>query len=62
MSKTLGSRNEIILPDEFAQIESVFHELLEEWDVSPEANKPTSSPPASLVSTKAEFTISGHSN
>lgn len=34
MSKIAGSRKELILPDEFDKIESVFHELLQELNLS----------------------------
>jgi hypothetical protein len=37
MGNSVGTRYEIILPDEFAKIASVFHDLLEELDLSPES-------------------------
>ncbi|WP_457584624.1 hypothetical protein [Ensifer canadensis] len=39
MSKTFGSRSEIILPDELTKIDSVFHELLEEMNLPPDSEE-----------------------
>lgn len=35
----VGSRYEVILPDEFAKIATVFHDLLEEMDLSSESER-----------------------
>lgn len=39
MSKIVGSRKEMILPDELDKIESIFHELLQELHLSAESEQ-----------------------